>query len=505
MVTLSREQEIEAGRQAEFMLARRHFRYFLPFVNISVPGVGMVPIEQWDYVKEVVNDLETDRLLSRAKARQIGFSTILSAYSLWHAQFVPNAMVLDISKGEREAHAFLSKSRGTWQQLPPELQIPLATSEPNNREQMTFDNGGCIVALPSTTDAGRGLTPTLVIMDEADYHEYLDEAYLSVKPGLDTYNGQLIITSTVNAYKMGSLFQTIYQNAPMNGFSKRFYGWTVRPDRDESWYEIKKTEYDNQALFQKEYPATEEEAFAPAKAIAAFDLDALTMMKQDVRDPLMVKTMGNGVQANIYQEFQAGNRYAAATDTSHGAGRDYAVTVVYNTSTGYVVADIMSAVINASELGLASVELLNGYGSPIWGIEDNDWGVMTVAMAQELRYKRLYHQENGTVGWHTHDSMYHGKGSRYQVWGDMIEAINRRFFHIPHAEGLAQFFTVIRNPDKRGRIEAQQGAHDDYPMALAIAYQLKEYARPAAGDRGKDGDGFTTPSGRARSWRWTDW
>jgi hypothetical protein len=32
---------------------------------------------------------------------------------------------------------------------------------------------------------------------------------------------------------------------------------------------------------------------------------------------------------------------------------------------------------------------------------------------------------------------------------------------------------VIRNAEKGGRIEAQQGRHDDYPMALAIAWYKK--------------------------------
>jgi len=475
-------------------------RSFLQLVKVTEPGVGMTPIQQWDHINDITNDLETERLLAYAKARQIGMTTILSAYMLWHGMYVPQALVLDISKGERDSWEFLSKARGTYLELPSQLQAPLV--QPDNRQQMSFANGGRIIALPSTEDAGRGVTPTLVIMDEADYHEYMDAAYNSVKPGLDDYDGQMIITSTVNPYKLGSLFQNTYLNAPSNGFKKRFFGWKVRPNRDSDWYNERRKEYQDQALFQKEYPETQEEAFAPAKAIAAFDLSVLTQMKQDVRDPLEVRTLKNGVQANIYQEFQPGNRYAAATDTSHGTGHDYAVTLVYNVSTGYVCADIYSNVINPTELGVASVELLNGYGTPIWAIEDNDWGVMTLGAAQELRYRKLYHQDNGSPGWHTHDSMYHGKGSRYQVWGDFIESINHRFFHIPNGEGLTQFFTVIRNPNKKGRIEAQQGAHDDYPMALAIAYQIKEYARPAAGDRGREDYSFMP---RAKSWRWTEW
>ena len=145
-------------------------------------------------------------LVALAKSRQIGMTTLLSSYVLHHASFTPNALALVFSKGERDAWEFLSKSRATYESLPPELREPLDV--PDNREQMTFKSGSRIITLPSTEAAGRGLNPTLVIIDEADFHEYLDACYNSVKPGLDDNDGQLVITSTVNPYKMGSLFQT---------------------------------------------------------------------------------------------------------------------------------------------------------------------------------------------------------------------------------------------------------------------------------------------------------
>lgn len=508
MTTLTVEEQQLRGQEALFELARRYFQDVLHFVQISEPGVGMIPMEQWPHLQELNQSLDTERLLVLAKCRQVGFTTDLSAYALWHSMYVPNALVVIFSKGERDAWDFLEKSRATYDALPSSVQRPLGS--PDNRENMSFQGGGRITAMPSTKDAGRGLNPTLVIMDEADYHEYLDECYNSVKPGLDDRGGQLVLASTVNPYKLGGLFQSTYQNAPANGFKKLFFGWRVRPGRDDEWYQARKKEYQDQALFQKEFPETEEEAFAPARAISAFDPEVLTRMKALVREPLRLATMGNGVQANIYREFQPGRRYAAATDTSHGTGNDYAVTAVADTVTLEVVADIYSAVLNPFQLGVASVELLNMYGTPIWGIEDNDWGINTINAAEDLRYKRLYHRENGAVGWHTYDTQGHARGGRYQVWGDLIESINTNQWTIPNAEGLAQFFTVIRNPahGKHGRIEAQQGAHDDYPMMLAILYQLKEFARPAAGDRGKTNEitrfDSLEPAGRDRL-RWNTW
>ena len=490
----------EAGQLARFELARRDFQKFLPYVRVIEPGTGMVELEEWPHLDSAITTLGESRMVVWAKSRQIGITTILSAFVLHHASYTPNALALVFSKGERDAWEFLSKSRATYESLPQELQQPL--TQPDNREQMTFQTGSRIITMPSTEAAGRGLNPKLVVIDEADFHEYLDACYNSVKPGLDDRDGQLVMTSTVNPYRIGSLFQQLYQGAPANKFNKLFFGWRVRPNRDQQWYDERKAQYPDQALFQKEHPENEEEAFAPARAIAAFDMDILSQMKQDTREPLEKLTLGNGVQANIYQPFQEGKRYAAGTDTSHGAGQDFAVTVVLDTVTGYIAADICSQVINPTELAVASVDLLNRYDSPIWAIEDNDWGILTIAMAQELRYRRLHYRDNDHPGWHTYSTAGMSGGSRYILWGDLIEAIHNRAITIPSPEGLSQFFTVIRNPEKRGRIEAQHGTHDDYPMAVGMAWQMKQYARPAGSTRGRRAD--NPHRRRRRGWaRWS--
>ncbi len=262
----------------------------------------MVELEEWPHLDSAITTLGESRMVVWAKSRQIGITTILSAFVLHHASYTPNALALVFSKGERDAWEFLSKSRATYESLPQELQQPL--TQPDNREQMTFQTGSRIITMPSTEAAGRGLNPTLVVIDEADFHEYLDACYNSVKPGLDDRDGQLVMTSTVNPYRIGSLFQQLYQGAPANKFNKLFFGWRVRPNRDQQWYDERKAQYPDQALFQKEHPENEEEAFAPARAIAAFDMDILSQMKQDTREPLEKLTLGNGVQANIYQPFR---------------------------------------------------------------------------------------------------------------------------------------------------------------------------------------------------------
>jgi hypothetical protein len=146
--------------------------------------------------------------------------------------------------------------------------------------------------------------------------------------------------------------------------------------------------------------------------------------------------------------------------------------VILDAGTGYVVADIQSNLIPPDQLAIASMTLLARYHNPIWSIEDNDAGVLTVASAQAARYPSLYYRESEKPGWHTDER------NRWLLWGELIEAVNARLITIPSDDGLAQFYSVIRNPEKDGRIEAARGAHDDYPMAVGIAWQMRRYAKP---------------------------
>jgi hypothetical protein len=460
-----------AGAHAQAELAKRSFWHFLDFVKIlePQPGRGTISFERWPHLEEVCDILDNKKLLVWLKSRQTGASWMLAAYGLWMSMYKDGAVVLLLSQGEDEAKKLLAKCRFIYENLDPDMRPPLGI---DSRQELYFpETGSSISALPSTEKAGRSSTASLVIMDEADFHEHLDSNYAAVKPTIDDVGGQLVLVSTSNAMRMNTLFKSTYKESPNNGFTRVFYGWNVRPDRDNAWYEARRAEYSDKSLFEKEYPANDEEALAPPRTIAAFDHDVLKLMQQDVREPVIHLPVGT-VTANIYQDFHPGKRYAAASDTARGTGQDYAITVVLDAGTGYVVADIQSNLIPPDQLAIASMTLLARYHNPIWSIEDNDAGVLTVASAQAARYPSLYYRESEKPGWHTDER------NRWLLWGELIEAVNARLITIPSDDGLAQFYSVIRNPEKDGRIEAARGAHDDYPMAVGIAWQMRRYAKP---------------------------
>jgi hypothetical protein len=449
-------------------------------------GGGVIDFEMWENLREMVQLLGKHRLLSVMKARQVGLSWLIGAYALWKAQYFEGSVVLIFSQGQGEATALLGKIHSIWNNLPEHLKEPIGLDNSTTIEFPAMKSK--IVALPSTEKAGRSETASLVIQDEADFHDNIEENFAAVKPTIDG-GGQLIQISTVNKKKMLSMFKEIYRKArrsgdetvgKTNGFVSKFFSWKVRPSRDQAWYDQIETEAPDTAemsaklYMEQEYPNSEEEALRPSRVMAAFDQDVLDLMLANfTSDP--VETEENGL-VRIWQKATPGRRYVAFSDTAHGTGGDNAVTCVMDVISGMIVADVKGNLLNPQEFARISVNLLHDYSDPLWGIEDNDWGITTIRTAQEMRYRRLYERktptgkDSGNIGWHTDEK------SRYTLYGELIEAIHKRLITIPARDGVAEFMTVIRNPQKAGRIEALIGTHDDYPLAVGGCWQLRKDA-----------------------------
>ena len=464
----------------ELALTSRSFEDFLDYVQILEPPTatsrgGIIKFEKWGYLLEFCKELDTGRLINVLKSRQLGFSWILAAYALWTAMYKEGANVLAFSQGQLESVAFLNKARIVHENLPQHLKVGLGRDNDTTMEFPSMKSQ--ITALPSTEKAGRGQTATLVIQDEADFHDNLDLNYAAIKPTI-AQGGQLIQCSTVNKKRAGTLFKEIHRRAPGNGFTNIFNGWKSRPDRDQAWYDRVQREapvtdgMSPELYMEQEHPETAEEALRPSRVMAAFDVDAIESMQLDTKLPVETR---NGV-ANIYQKHVVGKRYAAGSDTAHGTGADYSVTAIIDVETGYVVADIYSNTIAPEHFAMESVNLLEDYKYPIWAIEDNDWGELTLKKAQSLKYPRMYERRNaqgkpsGKFGWRT------DARTSTVLWGELIESVRDRLITVPSKPGLNQFSSVIRNPDKDGRIEGMVGTHDDYPMAVGLAWQMRKEA-----------------------------
>jgi len=472
----------------------RDFRRFLGWVKIVEPpipgqtGGGIIPLVLWKHIDTVVDALLSKPLISILKARQIGISTILAAYHLWLTRFSEGSNLLLFSKGQPEAKELLGKSHRMYDLLPPFMKLKL---DPDSTEEMGFPKmKSAIKAFPSTQSASRSYTASLVTCDEHAEHPYADENYMSSKPTRDK-GGQFISVFTEDPFSNDNLATAIFTDAleGKNDFTPLFFPYDVVPGRDDEWYELTKRNIPERELSRlspdlymaKNYPSSIEEALSLAETVKVFDKKVINVMMDDVRG--QINTDREGIDndiCHIYKDYHIGNHYIAATDVSLGVSKDYNVTTIMDVKTGDIVADIMSQFLAPEELALHSVRLLALYHNPLWWIEQNMWGRTVIKKAVELGYRRLGYRGEKPIYWsHLSDDDVGRIGfvtqdkSRTDLFGQLIPAINDHQIQIYNQNGLKQFYGIIRNARKDGKIEATSGQHDDYVIAVGICWLKK--------------------------------
>jgi hypothetical protein len=221
---------------------------------------GAMPFRLWDAQRDLLHDMERERLIFILKARQLGITWLACAYALHLCLFKAGKVVLTFSIGQGEANEMLRRVSVMYQRLPEALKNTLPALTKENTEEMQWSNGSRIQSLPARKTAGSGYTASLVILDEFAKNPNAAALYTAVKPTIDG-GGKLIILSTANG--TNNLFYDMSQRALKNEgkFAFRFLPWHVRPGRDAAWYQATAADAIDETLMKQEYPATPDEAF----------------------------------------------------------------------------------------------------------------------------------------------------------------------------------------------------------------------------------------------------
>jgi phage terminase large subunit-like protein len=138
--------------------------YFMKkYVKIQHQTRGIIPFELYPFQEETLNDfIKKDRNIV-LKSRQMGISTLVSAYSLWTMIFNPGKNVLILSTKQDTAKEIVSKVKLANNELPTWLKVPTVE---DNRLSIKFKNESRILAASSAADSARGFSAFLLIMDE---------------------------------------------------------------------------------------------------------------------------------------------------------------------------------------------------------------------------------------------------------------------------------------------------------------------------------------------------
>lgn len=312
--------------------------YFMDnFFYIQHPVRGKMLYHPFDYQKRLINNYHTNRFSISLMPRQTGKSTSAAGYLLWYAMFVPDSTILIAAHKYLGAQEIMQRIRYAYEFCPNHIRAG-ATSY--NKGSIEFDNGSRIVSQTTTENTGRGMSITLLYLDEFAFVRptIAKEFWTSITPTLST-GGKAIITSTPNSDE--DQFALIWKGANkcedefgnlrpggvgINGFKAYRAYWREHPERDDVWAAEQRAQLGDDRFRREmdcEFIINDETLIAPTTLI---DLEGLEPLRKSG-------------QVRWYREPSPDRIYAVALDPSLGTGGDPAAIQVFEADSTEQVAE----------------------------------------------------------------------------------------------------------------------------------------------------------------------
>jgi hypothetical protein len=165
---------------------------FSLFCYVIHPVRGKVRFELYPYQKSVLYQFVKERFNILLKFRQAGITELISMYCLWLAMYHPNKKINIISIKDTTAKKVLKKIKFMYKNLPGYLQTPIINGragEFGSASMIEFDNGSFIESIPTSSEAGRSESLSLLVIDEAAIVRWAAQIWAAAFPTLSCLSG----------------------------------------------------------------------------------------------------------------------------------------------------------------------------------------------------------------------------------------------------------------------------------------------------------------------------
>lgn len=306
------------------------YLYFMDnFFHIQHPTQGSMVYHPWEYQKRLIETYHNYRFSISLMPRQSGKSTSAAGYLLWYAMFVPDSTILIAAHKYTGAQEIMQRIRYAYEACPDHIKAGVTTY---NKGSLDFENGSRIVSATTTENTGRGMSISLLYLDEFAFvrPSIATEFWTAITPTLAT-GGKAIITSTPNSdedqfaliWKSANKTIDEYGNTTelgINGFKAYRAYWHEQPGRDTAWAEQMKAQL-GEDRFNREIGC--EFIIADETLINPNTLIQLEGIEPEFR-------MG---QVRWYKKPSKGHLYAIALDPALGTGGNNAAIEIFEATT----------------------------------------------------------------------------------------------------------------------------------------------------------------------------
>lgn len=177
---------------------------FSTFCYVINPVLGMVKFSLYPFQRAVLYQFMKNRFNIVLKFRQAGITELISMYCLWLAMYHPNKKINIISIKDTVAKKVLKKIKFMYKNLPSYLQEPIIngrTGEFGSVSTIEFANGSVIESIPTSDQAGRSESLSLLVIDEAAIVRWASTIWASAFPTLSCISGSYKILLTTNPHR----------------------------------------------------------------------------------------------------------------------------------------------------------------------------------------------------------------------------------------------------------------------------------------------------------------
>ena len=363
-----------------------HLYFMDNFFMIQHPTRGAMQYHPWDYQERLIETYHKYRFSISLMPRQTGKSTSAAGYLLWYAMFVPDSTILIAAHKYAGAQEIMQRIRYAYENCPNHIKAGVVTY---NKGSLDFDNGSRIISATTTENTGRGLSISLLYLDEFAFVRptIASEFWTSITTTLST-GGKAIITSTPNSdedqfaliWKQANKTEDEFGNQTdvgVNGFRAYRAYWSEHPERDETWAREMRAQLGDERFRREmdcEFIIADETLISP---VALFELEGT--------EPIY--KLG---QVRWYKKPSKGNIYVIGLDPSLGTGGDPAAIQIFEANTTTQVGEwkhnqtaIPEQVRLMKQITDYIVELTKEPNNIYYSIENNSIGEAALISLQE--------------------------------------------------------------------------------------------------------------------------
>jgi len=467
----------------EFLKCKNDFEYYCKkYVIMELPGRNEI-MKPYDKQLELIRFLQKEKHVIVLKSRQIGISTITQVYVSWLCIFYRNVVFGIISKDGPEATSFARKIVSILQNIPSWFGVKFIKKS----EQSFILSNGCqcyaspVTKIPSKTLRGKSIT--FLISDETAFTNDIEEAWTSIVPALSTNHkmardagvpyGTIILSTPNKTQGIGKFFYDKYTKSVRNESILKYFEiyWKEIPQlaNDPSWYsdQCALLDYDQNKIDQElelKFISTEGNFFSP---------EICSILQENARNrkPILIQKIHGG-EFWKFEEFIPSNFYIMGIDTATSFGSDKSTIEIFNYETLDQVWEYQGKC-EILDFILVIQFAFACYKNCHVVIENNSCANQVVETLKRTEvYNHMYKEKKGT-------RIIPGLSTNAKSRPLMIDALYSYVSQYPDlvkSKRLALELTGLI--DKKGKVEADKGIHDDLAMATSMAFYVRKFDPP---------------------------